>query len=67
MNDQETDAELIDRYKRVRALVAQARKKMERMKHGPNRERQARNAGSLYFTQLTIETKLEERGIPKPE
>jgi hypothetical protein len=63
----ETDAELIDRWRRVTKLVADARKKMERMQYGPARERQARWGGSLGFTLLQIVSKMEERNIPIPK
>jgi hypothetical protein len=59
----ETSEELLSRYERVKKEHAKVVKSYERMNSGPARERKARWAGCLYFTVLSIESELRERGL----
>jgi len=61
--DAETDAELIARQKHVTELIATKRRERARMKPGSRRDDKSRFIGSLNFTLLQIQSKIEERGL----
>jgi hypothetical protein len=64
----ESDAELLERYRHICDEHRKARQRMERMKLGSGqRGRQARFVGSLEFTRLQVRSEIEERGLGLPE
>ena len=56
----ESKADLLARFQVVKTKYDTAVKQMNRMKHGPARTRKAMWAGSLSFTLLQIQSKLED-------
>ena len=65
--DAETDTELIARHKHVAELIATGKRHLERMRPGGRRDDKSRFIGSLNFTLLQINSKIEERGLPRIE
>lgn len=60
----ETDAELLDRYRRVKAKHDKVLHGIGKMKVGARgRPRRVMWAGSLQFLLLSIQSEIEERGL----
>jgi hypothetical protein len=59
----ESNAELIERYKRVGEMVRNAENKLRKMKPGGAKHRHALWCGSISFALMQIKSKMEERGL----
>jgi hypothetical protein len=62
----ETDDELLARWRRVSGELKKAIKLRDRTQFGCNRDRKSRWCGSLNFTLLGIESELRCRGLKTP-
>lgn len=60
---EESNEELIARYKHVSSLLAKGKKQAQRLLPGKRRDEKFRFLGTLTFTFLTIKSKMEERSL----
>jgi len=57
----ETDEQLLARQKHVKTLIAKNEKQLAKMQSGTKRDQKSMFGGSLTFTLLQINSKIEER------